>query len=67
MHLVQDSSSTFAWAVTQHSDTSKNTKATLKCYLLHALEFRGCVKVKVAVLGSLSLTVCTVSVDVNQH
>ena len=30
-------------------------------------ELRSCVKVKVAILGSLSLTVCTVSVDVKQH
>ena len=30
-------------------------------------EFRSCVKVEVAVLGSLSLTVIVVSVDVKQH
>ena len=30
-------------------------------------EFRSCVKVEVAVLGSPSLTVRTVSVDVKQH
>ena len=30
-------------------------------------EFKGCVKVEVAVLGSLSLIVFMVSVDVNQH
>ena len=30
-------------------------------------EFRSCVKVKVAVLGSLSIIVLTVSVDVKQH
>ena len=30
-------------------------------------EFRSCVKEEVAVLGSPSLTVCTVSVDVKQH
>ena len=30
-------------------------------------EFRSCVKVEVAVLGSLSLTVIMVSVDVKQH
>ena len=34
---------------------------------LQAPELRGCVKVKVAVLGSLSLIVRTVSVDVKQH
>ena len=30
-------------------------------------ELRSCVKVEVDVLGSPSLTVCTVSVDVKQH
>ena len=41
-------------------------------YIRHAsfvrqLEFRSCVKVEVTVLGSPSLTVRTVSVDVKQH
>ena len=26
---------TKTWAVSEHTDTSKNTKATLKCYALH--------------------------------
>ena len=30
-------------------------------------EFRSCVKVEVAVLGSPSLIICMVSVDVKQH
>ena len=39
-------------------------KATLKCSIS---ELRSCVKVEVAVLGSPSLIVLTVSVDVKQH
>ena len=39
-------------------------KATLKCSIS---EFRSCVKVEVAVLGSPSLIVLTFSVDVKQH
>ena len=34
---------------------------------LHMTELRSCVKVEVAVLGSPSLIVLTVSVDVKQH
>ena len=36
-------------------------------YLLTYSELRTCVKVEVAVLGSQSLTVLMVSVDVKQH
>ena len=47
----------------------------IKCTLLLLLdqvsqlgsEFRSCVKVEVAILDSLSLTVLAVSVDVKQH
>ena len=35
--------------------------------LLHCAEFRSCVKAEVAVLGSPSLIVLMVSVDVKQH
>ena len=40
-------------------------KATLNCR--HRTEYRRCVKVEVDVLGSPSLIVRTVSVDVKQH
>ena len=36
-------------------------------YYYQSPELRSCVKVEVAVLGSPSLTVLTVSVDVKQH
>ena len=39
-------------------------KATLNCSIT---ELRSCVKVEVAVLGSPSLTVLMVAVDVKQH
>ena len=41
-------------------------KATLNLNTLHS-EVRSCVKVEVAVLGSPSLIVLVVSVDVKQH
>ena len=36
-------------------------------YITNAAELRSCVKVQVAVLGSPSLMILTVSVDVKQH
>ena len=41
-------------------------KATLNLNFCHT-EVRSCVKVEVVVMGSPSLTVLTVSVDVKQH
>ena len=45
------------------------SKPVLQIYVDYHLytELRSCVKVEVAVLGSLSLTVRTVSADVQQH
>ena len=42
-------------------------KATLSCDNEVTLELRSCVKVEVAVLGSSSLIVLMVSVDLMQH
>ena len=33
---IDTSKNTKAWAVSQHIDTSKNTKATLKGYVMHS-------------------------------
>ena len=47
------------------ADIRMNYKA--KGLLCNKTELRGCVKVEVAVLGSLSLIIFMVSVDVKQH
>ena len=39
----------------------------IRCTAHKGSELRSCVKVEMAVLGSPSLIVCTVSVDIKQH